>query len=151
MTVALEPHIVTADNAALMWEWLNKRGGLALWRSLDLSNPGQSWTTPVNDSAGYPKHKPHWSSETEPHRIITDPAEVVVSVDKEVRRFHVAVRMGGQGFSLKVSDGGSRKIRSAVAKAGEGAYHVFDYDTQEAVIMAPAGQMKPIAEFVKED
>ena len=42
----------------------------------------------------------------------------------EVKRFHVAVRLGSQGFSLKVSDGGSRRIRREVAKAGAGAFFV---------------------------
>ena len=58
--------------------------------------------------------------------------------DIEVKRFRVGVRWGSQGFTLKVTDGGSRRIRREVSKAGDGAYHVFDYMTQEAVIMKPA-------------
>jgi len=69
--------------------------------------------------------------------VITDPNEVGVSLDREVRRFRVGVRAGRQGLSLKVTDGGSRKIKAAVEKAGEGAYYVFDYYNQEAVILAP--------------
>lgn len=72
----------------------------------------------------------------------------MVAIDREVKRFHVAIRMGSQGFSMKCTDGASRRIRSAVAKAGEGAYHVFDYTTQEAVIMAPE-KVIPLPEWEK--
>lgn len=145
----MEKHVVTAQNAEAIWRWLNTRGGLALWKSINLSNPGASWTGPLNAEDGTPKTKPTWQAEDTPSRIITDPDEVVVSEDAEVKRFHVGVRMGGQGFMLKVTDGGSRRIRREVSKAGENAYYVFDYDTQEAVIMAPKGTMVPIAEYAK--
>jgi len=61
-------------------------------------------------------------------------------VDKfiEVKRFRVGLRMGSQGFLIKVTDGGSRRIRREVSKAGEGAFFVFDYSEQSAVIMKPA-------------
>ena len=133
----MEKHTVTADNAKLIWDWLQTRGGIAIWRSINLSNPGDSWTTPVNGGDAKPKSKPTWEAANEPERIITDPADVVVSVDKEVKRFHIAIRMGRQGMSLKLTDGSTRKVEKAVEKAGDGAYYRFDYETQEAVIFAP--------------
>lgn len=145
----MQPHIVTAENARLISGWLKSRGGIAVWKSVNLSNPGGSWTTPLNKENGSQTTKPSWESSSEPARTITDPSEVVVAVDREVKRFHVAVRVGSQGFSMKCTDGASRRIRSAVVKAGEGAYHVFDYDTQEAVIMAP-GKMIPLPEWEKQ-
>lgn len=130
-------HHCAMANAATFWKWLKTRGGLAVWGSVNMSNPGASWTTPALDSEGKATTKPNWQCSETPCRIITDPDEVTVAWDKEVKRFRVGVRMGSQGFMLKVTDGGTRRIRAAVEKAGEGAYHVFDYDTQEAVIMAP--------------
>jgi hypothetical protein len=126
-------HTVTSDNAEQILGWLRTRGGIAIWPSVNMSDLGLSWTTPALTD-GKPTTKPTWQAGETPE-IITDPAQVLVSVDREVKRFHVAVRTGSQGLSLKVSDGGSRRIRKAVAAAGEGAYHVFDYGTQEAVIM----------------
>jgi hypothetical protein len=137
----MEPHTIRAEDAHLISEWIRTRQGIAIWRSINLSNPGASWTTPVLDESGKRVTKPTWESANEPERIITDVADVLVSVDKEVKRFHIGVRMGGQGFSLKVTDGGTRRIRRAVAKAGEGAYYQFDYMTQEAVILAPEKTM----------
>jgi hypothetical protein len=72
---------------------------------------------------------------------------VLVSKDVEVKRFRVGVRAGSQGLSLKVTDGGTRRIRSAVKRAGEGAYYKFDYSTQEAVIFKPGTQI-PLLEFL---
>lgn len=133
----MEKHVCSSENAARLWDWIHNRGGLAIWPSVNLSNPGASWTTPADR-----KDKPTWQAADEPERIITSVDDVVVSVDKEVKRFHVAVRHGSQGLSLKVSDGGSRRIRREVEKAGKGAYHVFDYlDYNNAVIMAPETEM----------
>lgn len=145
----MDPHIVTAESASKVWNWLQTRGGLAIWQSQDLGNLGQSWTTPRLTVEGSPYGPPHWSCSREPQRIITDPAEVAVSVDQEVKRFHVAVRMGSQGLRIKCTDASSRRIRSAVEKAGKNAYHVFDYSTQEAVIFRQVSQ-KPIAEFIQQ-
>jgi hypothetical protein len=143
----MEKHICTAENAAKFWEWLQTRGGILVWSSANLSNPGASWSTPAlaTDGEAYPK--PTWQAANNP-RHITDPSEVLVSIDREVKRFHVAVRRGSQGLSFKVTDGGSRRIRAEVEKAGGGAYHTFDYGTQDAVIMAPVSQ-EPITEYIK--
>ena len=144
----MEPYIIDPQNAERIAEWLKTRGGLAIWKSVDLSDPGFSMTTPVNNADGTPAVKPHWKLENTPSRIITDPAEVLVSKDVEVKRFHIAIRPGSQGLNFKVSDGGSRRIRAEEEKAGEGAYHVFDFSTQEAVILKPESQVS-LTEFLK--
>jgi hypothetical protein len=137
-------HTIKAENVALIRRWLAERNGLAIWECVDLSNPGVTWTASVNGPDGRPAPKPHYAA-GRVIRIITDPADVVVSYDVEVKRFRVGVRRGDQGTKVKVTDGGSRRIRNAVAKAGAGAYHVFDYMTQEAVIMAPE-RLVPLTE-----
>lgn len=80
-----------------------------------------------------PFPKPSWKVGNTP-AVITDPADIEVYGAVEVKRFRVGIRMGGNGLSLKVTDGGSNRIRREVAKAGDGAYYEFDYVTQEAVI-----------------
>ena len=142
-------HIATADNAPKIGEWLRDRGGLLVWPSVNLSNPGASWTTPARNADGSPVTKPTWEAANQPERIITDARDMLVSRDIEVKRFRVGVRMGGNGLSLKVTDGGSRRIRSAVTKAGDCAYHVFDFSTQEAVIMRSEAQV-PLTQFLAE-
>ena len=133
-----KPHTVSMEAAPRVAEWLRTRGGIALWNSADLSDPSASWITPIKDAQGNPATKPTWKAQDSPSRVITDPAEVQVAEDKEVRRFHVAIRMGANSFRVKLTDGSTRRVRAAVAKAGEGAYYTFDYDRQEAVIMAPS-------------
>lgn len=143
-----EPHRVDAENAEKIWGWMKTRGGLAVWRSVDLSDPGRSVTTPYNDAEGHRTTKPHWKYDDHPERIITDPAEVVVETYKEVRRFKIAVRPGSQGMSFKLTDHSSQKVRDACKKAGEGATYEFDYGTQEAVILVPASAV-PLKEWAE--
>lgn len=119
----MEKHVIREENAVVILDWLRNRGGIAVWASVDLCDLGKSWTAPVNDEHGQPKGKPSWQADSKPCRIITDPADVIVSQDKEVKRFHVAVRMGASGTRMKLTDGSTRKLRAAVAKAGAGAYY----------------------------
>jgi hypothetical protein len=61
---------------------------------------------------------------------------------EEVGRFQVAVRRSpDRSGALVLSDASARKLRSALHAAGEGAYHVFDYATQEAIIYRPVKQV----------
>jgi len=127
-------HTCTIENAPRFWDWIQGRGGIAVWHSVNLANPGASWSTPADVTT-----KPTWEAADAPERIVTDPERVIVSVDREVKRFHVGVRRGDQGMTFKVTDGGSRRIHREVEKAGEGAYHRFE--CQDAVIMAPESAM----------
>jgi len=142
-------HRCTIDNAPRFADWIENRGGVAIWRSVNLPNPGASWSTPALTEEGEPYPKPTWQVDTKPDAVITDPRDIEVTVDREVKRFRVGIRRSN-GFSFKVTDGGSRRIRAAVEKAGEGAYHVFDYDTQEAVIMVPASSVS-LQEWIEEN
>jgi hypothetical protein len=133
---------VTQENATLINEWLKNRGGVAVWESVNLSNPGAEVLTPADRI-----DKPSWQVGNKPVRIVTDVADVLVTILKELKRFHVATRMGSQGLSVKVSDGGSRRIRREVSKAGEGATYTFDYGAfDNCVILVPEKTMT-LAEF----
>jgi hypothetical protein len=144
--MGMEKHICTAENADKFRNWLQTRGGILVWSSANLSNPGASWSTPALTAEGKAYPKPTWEAANNP-RLITDPGEVVVSIDREVKRFHIAVRRGSQGLTLKVTDSGTCRIRAAVERAGKGAYYMFDYETQDAVIKAPVSQ-QPISEYI---
>ena len=149
----MNKHIVVEENAEKFWNWLHTCGGMAIWKSVNLSNIGMSWTTPVMDSEGKAISKPSWEAENSPSRIITNPEEVVVSTPKEVKRFHIGVRMGSQGLSFKVTDGGTRRIRrevtNATMKYGKPVWYEFDYEFQDAVIMT-AGELVPLVNYAKE-
>lgn len=140
-----EPHKITPENAERLRTWLKERGGIMIWNCHDLSRAGQTWTTPACGPEGEPVGKPHWAA-GEVVRTIKDAAEVVVDVPKEVRRCRIAIRRGSQGLSFKLTDASSRKVRAAVAKAGESAWYEFDYETQEAVIFV-ADKTVPLMEW----
>jgi len=137
--------VTSIQNAGKLLEWINTRSGIAVWNSIDLSNPGaQTFTPAITD--GKPTGKPHWRFGNEPSMIITDPNEVEVTQDEEVRRFHIAIRRGSQGLSFKLTDASTRKVHAAVEKVGEGAYYEFDYSSQECVIMKPTSTM-PLSQY----
>jgi hypothetical protein len=142
---------VTAANAARIAGWLKERGGIALWRSINLSNPSGSWTGPVRDKDGNVNEKPNWQCASTPERIITDPNEVAVITPKEVRRFRVAVRHGSSNWmQLKLTDASTRKVNAAKERAGEGSWHEFDFSTQEAIIYT-AGRAVPLPEYLAQN
>jgi hypothetical protein len=140
-------HRILAENAVQIWKWFQERGGIAVWKSVDMTNAGRSWTTPIRDAEGNPMPRQDWRMEETPSLTITNPAEVVVDVPKVVKRFRVAIKVGAQGMLLKCSDASSRRIRRECQKAGEESWYEFDYATQEAVIFMP-GESKPLPEFV---
>lgn len=145
----MDKHQVSPENATLIRTWLEQRGGIAIWRSADLSDPGASVTTPVNAEDGTPTQKPGWKWQATPERIITSIDEVEVVVPEEVKRFRVALRRGGNGLKIKLTDAASKRVRDAVAKAGEGAWYEFGGDAfsgAQAIIYKP-GMTIPLATF----
>lgn len=158
-------HRCAPQNAPKFLDWIRNRGGVAHFSSIDLSDLDKSWSAPFLSKDDCPNcsgtghigdapcgaplcvggkvrtNKPHWKSANNPDKVYTNTDDILVTIDKEVKRFHIAVRRGGNGLSLKVTDASTRKIREAVAKAGEGAYYEFDYATQEAVILKPDSEI----------
>ena len=141
-------HTCTVENAEKFADWIQNRGGIAVWGCLDLARAGTSWSTPVKDSNGCPFPKPHWSATNKPTAIHTSTAEIGVETLKEVKRFRVGLRMGTNGFALKLTDAASNRLHKALDKAGEGSTYRFDYDTQEAVIMVP-DSVQSLVEWIK--
>lgn len=119
-------------------KWIAERGGVLVWESADFGTLGRKMFTPsvTEDGKRGVEFKPHWSmvyAET-----ATDISRFRFQKSaKEVKRFKVGARVGSQGMTLKVTDGGTRKIRAACAKAGPDSFYEFDYETQEAVVYVP--------------
>ena len=140
-------HECAPENAGKMREWIKSRGGIAIWRSANLSNPGASWSTPA-ETDGKPMTKPTWQAQDKPERVITDASEIEVVTRKEVRRFRVAVRQGDSGLQFKLTDASSRKLREAMSKLGDESSYHFDYETQEAILTMPDKRV-PLNEWVE--
>jgi hypothetical protein len=141
------PLITEPENAEKFAGWLRTRGGIAIWEAIDFSRAGQSLSTPATNHDGTPFTKPAYWVDPTPARIITDPADVLISDEIEVERFRVTLRRDDEGYMLSYTDASTRRIRAATEKAGEGAYNKFDYATQEAVIMKPECQL-PLLEYL---
>jgi hypothetical protein len=128
-------HVCVEANAKVFLKWIRERGGIAVWRSVDLSNPGASWSTPARTEAGEPTLKPTWRADNQPHKVFTSTDDVLVDTPREVKRFRVAVRHSGFAFNL--TDASTKRVHREVDKAGKDAWYEFDYETQEAVIYVP--------------
>lgn len=141
---------IQAENAKKIYEWIVKRNGIAVWNSIDLSDPGFQLITPATKEDGSPYEKPHWKVGKDP-KIINDINKIEVSFDKEIKRFHVATRIGGNGLNIKCSDGATRRINKEIEKAGEGAYYQFDcFSYENCIIMAPEKKTS-LVNWIKEN
>lgn len=121
-------------NAEKFSNWIKDRGGIAQWDAIDFS--GASCFTPAYTD-NVPTTKPHWKYANNPTVIIIDSSQVILYTQKEVKRFHIAVRRGSNGFILKCTDASTRKIHANLEKYGKDSWYEFDYDTQEAVFFLP--------------
>ena len=140
----IKPHPCNPQDAHKILEWMETRGGLALWHTHDLSNPGQTWTCPLRDAAGKYATKPTWSA-GQIHRVIDDVHDAVVEVPKEIGRWRVAVERRGSMY-LKCTTTSSRKIKRFQA-AHPGSFYNFDYSVQEVVFFV-ADSITPIKQWV---
>ena len=145
------PYKITHTAAPKVVEWITTGRKVLVWQSINLSDPGKQVLTPGSDAYGHKTSKPSWEFGNEPIHTFTSLDEFIVQADKVVKRFHVGVRRSGNGLSLKVTDAGSAKIRTAVTKAGEGAYYLFDYaEEKNVVIMAPDGEPVSLAVYCEQ-
>lgn len=140
------------DNAPTFAHWITNRGGIAVWSSANLSNPGASWSAPVRDAAGRVNGKPSWQAADNPV-IVTDPAKVGVYREvlfKEIP-FPVALRRGAQGMSLKLTEASQRKLDKALeqckAKHGSAHFHKGGLIAPSMFVYYIDGEMVPLSEW----
>lgn len=131
-------HECHVGDAPKFWDWIKSRGGVAVWRSVNISNPGASWSTPVKTLSGDDFSKPTWQADGSP-LIITDPDVIKVFDARQVARVKLAIRTRGRGLVQKPTPASNHRVRKALKEAGDDAYHVYDGDV--ALIMKPCGEM----------
>ena len=158
----MKQHHITPDRIELARLWLAERGGIAIWKSINLSNPGASWMTPATikrkdcngapaglpeDELPYPK--PTWQVGNNPDMVITDACDIIVDIPKEFKRFHVGLRRS-YGTSVKLTDASNKKLKKAISdcfeKTGKVAWYEFDYEAQDVIILY-ADSEKPLSEI----
>lgn len=142
----------SVENAPMFLKWIQERGGILRWRSVNLSNPGASWSSPaVTDGA--PTIRPSWQCDSKPELHVTSTDDVIVEHKKEYCRFGIKLQKPtGFNRALKLTDSSSEKVRSKVSecheKTGKESWHEFDYASQEAVIFY-ADKEESLTEWVK--
>lgn len=128
----IETFTIEPDQATKIASWFKSGRGVVRWSSLDLARAGDGVFTPADSE----KPAYHYANP-----VPLQPEQFRVTTYKEVKRFRIALVQ--RGFKIMCSDGASRRIRAACAKF-EGSIYQFDYDTQEAVILVPDGEPKPL-------
>lgn len=143
----------TKENAPQIYKWMMDRGGIDIWDSANLSNPGMTWTVPIRDAEGNRRDKkPTWEAGKVVASYHPEAMEqwglqsIVVDIDREVKRFRVAVRRAT--FSFKLTDAASRKVRETLSKLGEGHSYNFDYSSQEVVFFKTDSSI-PLTEYME--
>lgn len=124
------PFLITCvpENAERFAMWLKDRGGISLWKSINLSNPGASWCTPAlaEDGTDYPK--PNWQTENAPALTVCDPDFVGVEIPQEFKRVKISLKQQGL-MKVVLTDGSTRKVTKALEEAGDGSFYTFEDDT----------------------
>lgn len=113
------------ENAARFADWIATRGGVAVWRSVNLSNPGASWSTPALAADGKPMARPTWEVDNKPERVVMSADDVDVTTGREVKRVKIALRRG-DGLSIVLTSHSSKKLRAACDAAGPDSWYEFD-------------------------
>jgi len=73
--------VKTEEMAERVWSWLGDRGGIAVWTSHDLGNPGRQMFTPATMDGKLVdgKLKPHWSMGLT--EIVKDPKRIKIEIE----------------------------------------------------------------------
>jgi hypothetical protein len=133
---------VVPRDAVKVSRWIEHCAGVAVWGCQDLSDPSRTWYTPARLTDGSPSSPPHWSASRTPVRVITDAVEVEVVEHREARRLRIAVRPG-YGLGLVLTEAASRRLKHALADAGEGA--TYHFEGNEAVVLAEVSRTPLLA------
>ena len=160
-----EKYIIKPKDVDRVRGWLANRGGIAHWKSINLSNPGGSWSTPATIRRGdcadplkagedpntiLPYPKPNWQCPNQPSFVTTSENDVIVEVPVEFKRFRISLRGSSNGLSLKLTDASTAKIRrgvdQAAEKTGKDAWYEFDYENQQAIIFV-SGTQTPLKDY----
>ena len=141
---------ITKEQAQLVWTWVNERGGVAIWHSQDLGNL-TSVQTPRLTAEQAAVARPGWQYRNVPDHVVTEPAKIEVFEAVPVCSVRIGIKRGS-GLSMVLTDASSAKLKAALAKIGEGAYHVFDFNDKGqrvAVIKVPK-TLGSLADYAKE-
>lgn len=105
-------HSCDEENAPKFALWIRARGGVAVWPSVDLGDPGASWSTPVRQPDGEPTTKPTWKAANKPKSIHLDPDRIGVYVPGVFKELPVTLKRNG--MTLYLTDASQRKVDKAM-------------------------------------
>ena len=141
-------HTCAPENAARFREWCAVRGGVAVWRVIDIARAGETVSTPVLTETGEPTPRPRWDIASAPERVYGID-EIDCDTGREIKRIRISVERGS-GLSFALTSASSRRLRNAMDVAPNGAWYVFGFDNNDrrvAIIYTPSDRV-PLASYV---
>ena len=107
-------HECDEHNAAKFLDWIRNRGGVAVWQSVNLGNPGASWSGPMQQANGDPSSKPNWESDTKPASVHTDATKIGVYSAVLVETIPAKVKVNG--MQMVLTSGTTRRLTAALRR-----------------------------------
>jgi hypothetical protein len=140
----MEKLYCSPENAKLFAEWIETRGGIATWKSANLSNLNQSWSTPFLKADGEKVTKPTWQAFDEASQVTTDINDVIVEIPKEVARVKIALERSGMKVNLTRAS--SKRLHDKLASIGDNCWYQFE--DKETIIFVAEKQI-PLADYLQ--
>lgn len=141
-------HECDEENAARFLDWIRNRGGVAFWKSVNLSNPGASWSAPALQADGQPATKPTWQAENAPSAIYRDASKIGVYTGKVVETLPAVLRL--KGMTAVLSKQTAKRLAAAlrrVEKSHGSSFYRMGGLTDPAVYICTAGPMISLQEW----
>jgi len=141
--------VTTQKDAARVLTWIKERGGVAIWKSVCLSEPSYSCITPELDKDGKQTEKPSWKVGNKPI-IVTDASQIAYIETEEIKMIRISLRISGNGLMLKLTDASVRKLEKAMKSSGADSYE-FDRNADGKPIARLLKTVKeiPLSEWMK--
>lgn len=112
---------VTSDIARQVAEWINKRGGVALWRSVNLSMPDREWITPIDAP------RPSWMAGEQPAEVARHIKDVEVKVVRDAKKIRVYLDRKHHGMKILLTAASTKRLRKWLDKFHPSSYR-FEAD-----------------------
>lgn len=141
---------IDPNDAEKIRGWIRSRGGVAIWRSLDLGAPGETFT-PALAEDGAPMGPPGWQYEKAPTAVLTSEEAVTVQTKRHVKDVPIGIERGC-GLTLVLTSASRRRLKDALERIEEAAWYEFGFNDKDRRVahIFVAAETVPLSSFGKE-
>lgn len=143
----IEPYKIDDTHAEKLDLWLRTRGGVFVWKNLDLGSPtsGATSCTPATTQEGTPYPSPHWRFGNKPERHLTRHDEVVVSRIETVEQ--LPAKFTHQGLSAACRKKADQRCAATRTTFGGDVWWSVS-DDPAAIFIKREAEVVPLSEYL---